>query len=296
MCDARQLLVVDDTLIVVQTTEATVSSVDEVRRWRRRPVLGALIRFAGFVVPFCAASAAVAVVGAIYGPPAGGLRLRLRPCSGSAVLLGDRDGRRRSSRERVVRPLFPLALAPADVAAVPGPGPVAAAHGAASRGHAARPGPARRPGGGDRRAGGGARGSCVLVSALGRHDRITRGHCERVRTYADLMATRLGALRPRRRPPALGGAAARHRQAAGGLRHAEQEGEARRRRVGGDQAAPDRRAALIAPMAEWLGSWADAVPQHHERVDGTGLPEGPGRRRHPPGRARSSPSSTPSTS
>ncbi len=31
---------------------------------------------------------------------------------------------------------------------------------------------------------------------------------------------------------------------------------------------------LIAPLHQWLGSWADTVRDHHERFDGTGYPDG----------------------
>ena len=37
---------------------------------------------------------------------------------------------------------------------------------------------------------------------------------------------------------------------------------------------PERGAAFTAPMREWLGPWADAVLQHHERYDGGGYPAG----------------------
>ena len=114
----------------------------------------------------------------------------------------------------------------------------------------------------------------VLVSALGHHDRITRGHCERVRTYADLMATRLELSShdaDRLRWAALLHDIGKLRVAYATLnkkgRLDADEWEAIKRH-------PADGAALIAPMAEWLGSWADAVPQHHERVDGKGYPHG----------------------
>ena len=31
---------------------------------------------------------------------------------------------------------------------------------------------------------------------------------------------------------------------------------------------------IIKPLAPWLGQWADAVQQHHERFDGQGYPNG----------------------
>ena len=39
-------------------------------------------------------------------------------------------------------------------------------------------------------------------------------------------------------------------------------------------AHPDNGAQLLGPLTEWLGEWAGAVRQHHEKYDGTGYPDG----------------------
>jgi len=113
-----------------------------------------------------------------------------------------------------------------------------------------------------------------LVTALGRHDRRTRGHSERVRLFGDLLAIELG----------LDAAAAgRLRWAAlvhdigklevpvavlakrGALNAGEWE-QIRRHPLDG--------ARLAAPLEAWLGPWFAGIEQHHERFDGTGYPRG----------------------
>ncbi len=113
-----------------------------------------------------------------------------------------------------------------------------------------------------------------LVAALNAHDRITRGHSERVRAYTKMIGDELG-LDPqeidllhwagllhdigkleipyeilnKRSPPT------------------DEEWEIIRRH-------PEVGAQMVAPLNDWLGDWVLAVGQHHERWDGTGYPTG----------------------
>ncbi|MGH9062670.1 MAG: HD domain-containing phosphohydrolase [Acidimicrobiales bacterium] len=114
----------------------------------------------------------------------------------------------------------------------------------------------------------------ALVGALGRHDRLTRGHSERVRAYTDLIAAQMGL---------SGGNLDRLRWAAlvhdvGKLevsasilgkpgRPSDEEWQVLRRH-------PATGARLVQPLAAWLGPWAAAVGQHHEHYDGSGYPAG----------------------
>ena len=113
-----------------------------------------------------------------------------------------------------------------------------------------------------------------LVAALSVHDRQTRGHSERVRVFADLIADEMNL---------SVGERARLRWASllhdigklvvpgeilskpAALNDAEQTAVRRH---------PEEGERLIGPLRSWLGEWGDAVVQHHERFDGRGYPHG----------------------
>jgi hypothetical protein len=113
-----------------------------------------------------------------------------------------------------------------------------------------------------------------LVAALSVHDRQTRGHSERVRVFADLIADEMHLSdgdRARLRwasllhdigklvvpPEILTKPAALTDVEMSAVRRHPEEGE-----------------RLIGPLRAWLGEWGEAVVQHHERYDGTGYPHG----------------------
>ncbi|MEM9204475.1 MAG: HD-GYP domain-containing protein [Actinomycetota bacterium] len=114
----------------------------------------------------------------------------------------------------------------------------------------------------------------ALVARLSAHDRATRGHTERVRAYADLVAEQLGYSDDER-----------HKLHWAGLLHdigklavpaavlnkkgplTEHEWEQVRRH-------PEAGWELVQPLRAWLGEWAEATLDHHERWDGAGYPQG----------------------
>lgn len=113
-----------------------------------------------------------------------------------------------------------------------------------------------------------------LVAALSKHDRFTRGHSERVRAYAALIGEELGL--DELELSKLQWAALVHDI---GKLDVPQTILTKPEALTPDEfevikthpAAGDR---MIEPLRPWLGEWADAVVQHHERLDGAGYPLG----------------------
>ena len=114
----------------------------------------------------------------------------------------------------------------------------------------------------------------TLITALGHHDRRSRGHSERVHVYAELLAEELDL--PQEDRDRLRWAALLHdvgklvipsqllnKPAAPD----EEEWDALR-------SHPQAGAELCAPLLPWLGEWGLAIAQHHEWFDGTGYPLG----------------------
>lgn len=119
-----------------------------------------------------------------------------------------------------------------------------------------------------------ARHLLSLVATLESHDRLTRGHSERVRAYAQVIGRQLR-LEPHQ-VDRLNWAALLHDV---GKLEIPTEILTRKGRPTEDEWTMIRRhpafgEQLVAPLREWLGEWVDAVGYHHERWDGTGYPRG----------------------
>ena len=114
----------------------------------------------------------------------------------------------------------------------------------------------------------------MLATAIGDHDRRTRGHSERVRLYTDLIAEELHLSHDER---------ARLQWAA--LIHdigkitvpaeiLNKKGPPDEREWAILKRHPQAGAQLAAPVEPWLGDAVHAIGGHHERWDGSGYPNG----------------------
>jgi len=113
-----------------------------------------------------------------------------------------------------------------------------------------------------------------LVAAVEAHERATRGHAERVRFYTDLIADQLK-LHPEDRDRLRWGALLHD---VGKLEVPvsvlNKEGPLDPRELEIVRRHPEDGARLTQPLHGWLGEWAAAIAEHHERWDGRGYPRG----------------------
>ena len=111
-----------------------------------------------------------------------------------------------------------------------------------------------------------------LVLALSVHDKATRGHSERVRVFADLIADELKIDedgQARLRWAALLHDVGKLEVPVALLNKPGQPDEDEWKIL---HRHPAEGARLVAPLLPWLGEWGRAVVEHHERYDGTGYP------------------------
>lgn len=114
----------------------------------------------------------------------------------------------------------------------------------------------------------------LLVGRLGEHDRLTRGHSERVRAYADLIGEEMRL--PVHERELLHWSALLH-----DIGKLEVPAAILNKKGAPDDAEwqviknhPAAAAQYTASLADWLGEWRHAAQEHHERWEGGGYPRG----------------------
>ena len=113
-----------------------------------------------------------------------------------------------------------------------------------------------------------------LITVLSGHDRMTRGHTERVRAYADIIGAEMGLSDVDRAKLAWGVMLhdiGKVTVPADVLNKTEPLTDTEWALM---KTHPESGRKLLAPLAEWLGPWARAASEHHERWDGGGYPLG----------------------
>jgi putative nucleotidyltransferase with HDIG domain len=239
-------------------------------RWRAHPVASVAIRGIVVLLPAGVAVVCVAVLGRASSPPTGAARILWIGglfAVGTVVAL---------TLERLARRVLPLAVLLQLSLAFPDRAPsrftMARAAGNVRRLHE-RIADAQARGIDDDPARA-ARQILELVAALSAHDRKTRGHSERVRAYADMLASELHLAEDDR--DRLRWAALLHD--IGKLhvpgRILNKPGKPDAVEWARLTAHPAEGAAIAAPLLPWLGPWSTTIVQHHERFDGGGYPAG----------------------
>ncbi len=113
-----------------------------------------------------------------------------------------------------------------------------------------------------------------LVTLLGRHERLTRGHTERVRAHADLIAQEMGVSEVDRQKLAWASLLHDIGKLTVPAEILNKNGRPTDEEWRILQNHPAAGEAFIEPLADWLGDWRYATSQHHERWDGRGYPYG----------------------
>ena len=244
---------------------------DATRRWQGRPGLARLVRVVVVLVPFTASVAASYALSQVLPPADATAWLVARVVAIGAVAMVVLR-----LADRLMRRLLPLATLLDLTLVFPDQAPsryrVALRNGAANVELQERI--ERYTRSGETSVASAAEHLLDLVAALSRHDRITRGHSERVRAYAQMIGEEMGlrsAELDRLRWAALIHDVGKLRVPTEIL---NKPGKLTEEEFSVIKWHPAWGAELAEPLAGWLGDSVLAVVQHHEKWDGSGYPKG----------------------
>lgn len=241
------------------------------KTWEQKPVQSRLVRAAAFALPmFAAIGAAIMMSRALPAPSEGWLVLGWWMAVVGTSLLTVAVVSRLARKLLPLSALLDLALAFPEVA----PNRYHLALGAWSTRHMVQRMRQAQRGMGSTDANATAEFLLTLLAALGSHDASTRGHAERTRAYADLIATELKLSaedRNRLRWVSLlhdigkltVPASLLHKK---GPLEGEESTHLRYH--------PEVGFELTRPLHDFLGGWERAILDHHEQFNGRGYPNG----------------------
>jgi|GEM_PF-571220 len=113
-----------------------------------------------------------------------------------------------------------------------------------------------------------------LASALNAHDRLTRGHTERVRAYSVMIGQELKLDEEELEFLNWSGLVHDIGKLAVPTEILNKPGKPSDVEWEVLRGHPAKADALVEPLRPWLGEWAESATQHHERFDGDGYPYG----------------------
>ena len=248
------------------------TTASQTTRWTPRPMQARLIRAVALVAPFAASIVFVALVSAVFPAPLGSFWLYLAwwvvlTALATLVLV---------AVDRVARRLLPLAVLFKLSLVFPdrAPSRFRTALNSRSVDTLEERVAAMKAGQADATPVEAAQELLELVAALDTHDPLTRGHSDRVRAYSQMIAEEMKL--SEEEIDLLNWAALLHD--IGKLEVPteilEKEGRPNDEEWAILRRHPEFGGEIVAPLRGWLGAWANAVSQHHERWDGGGYPAG----------------------
>lgn len=243
------------------TARATALLPQDASRWRSRPRLAVALRLAILLAPVAAAAGVGLTVGHLIGD---------RPLWLFVLLVGPACVLTSVLVERVARRFLPLETLLRMTMLFPERAPSRLAVARLGRDRAELRRLLAAPAGADEV----AHVMLALITALGRHDRRTRGHSERVRMITELLGEQLqlpSADRDRLRWAALLHDVGKLEIAATILSKPSALDATEWQQM---QQHPTHGARLAGPFLDWLGEWAGGIVHHHEHWDGRGYPGG----------------------
>ena len=241
----------------------------ETTKWERRPRLAMALRILVALAPIAASVVAVTVVGRFVTRPSGlaatiGWWAGLTAVATTVLWLSDRAMRRLLP----VVALFKLSLvfpdrAPSRFKAAIRAGTVRQLQRQVEAGELSSATPQEA-----------AEQLIALAASLNAHDRLTRGHTERVRAYSAMIGEEMGLSADELELLNWSGLIHDIGKLAVPPEILNKPGKPTDEEWAVLRDHPARADELVAPLRPFLGQWAESATQHHERFDGAGYPNG----------------------